>query len=156
MLRPWLFAVSLCCLAWQVAYFTESPVSRERGCSERAKTDMVEKLPRVGTHEERCIGIKDGVDLIFLPREHIAWEAKWFQRFILKMYKKTIVLNVSWTQYIQETHLTSIYLLIFTVLSQKLQQIILTILRIYICVGSRFINDFGVDSTFSLVLNTIL
>ena len=72
-------------------------MSRERGCSEREKTDMVEKLPHVGTHEVRCIGIKDGVDFIFLPWEHIVWEAKWFQRFILKMYKKTIVLNVSWT-----------------------------------------------------------
>ena len=53
---------------------------------------MVEKLPHIGTREERCIGIKDGVDL--LPREHIVWEAKWFQSFILKMYKQTIVLNV--------------------------------------------------------------
>lgn len=67
-------------------------MSRERRCSEREKTDMVEKLPHIGTREERCIGIKDGVDL--LPREHIVWEAKWFQSFILKMYKQTIVLNV--------------------------------------------------------------
>ena len=97
MLRPWLFAVSLCSLAWQVAYFTESPVSGERRCSERGKTGMVEKLPHFGTHEERCIGTKDGVDLLFLPWEHIVWKAKWFQRFILKMYKQTLVLNISWT-----------------------------------------------------------
>ena len=80
MLRPWLFAVSLCTLAWQVAYFTESPVSGQRRCSERGKTGMVEKLPHFGTHEERCIGTKDGVDLIEdliedLPWEHIVWKA---------------------------------------------------------------------------------
>ena len=57
-------------------FYWQSPVSGERRCTEREKTDVVDKFSCCGTHEERYIGIKDGVDLMFLPREHTVWKAK--------------------------------------------------------------------------------
>lgn len=102
-------------------FYWQSPVSGERRCTEREKTDVVDKFSCCGTHEERCIGIKDGVDLCFCPGNILFGKQKdWFRRFTLQMYKQTtgtkcsmFLVHLGDSLHINE----SINLLIFIVLS---------------------------------------